>query len=82
MNAIETAENIVACRMTSIDEVLTMAVKPESLEAVKQLIRIQLDIAIGEAMTAVGVPPLMFRYTAIQLTSEVRAAIEAAGIEI
>jgi hypothetical protein len=53
MNAIETAENIVACRMTSIDEVLTMAVKPESLEAVKQLIRIQLDIAIGEAMTAV-----------------------------
>jgi len=53
MNAIETAENIVACRMTSIDEVLTLAVNPESLEAVKSLIRIQLDIAIGEAMTAV-----------------------------
>jgi hypothetical protein len=53
MNAIETAENIVACRMTSIDEVLTATVKPECLEAVKHLIRIQLDIAIGEAMTAV-----------------------------
>ena len=50
MNPAEAAEEIIACRMASINEALDDSLLPETNHYMKHLIRMQIHIAAYEAM--------------------------------
>ena len=52
MNPIETKENIVAARMSTLIPVLNECIYPEFVGSLTSLIRIEIELAVNEAMNA------------------------------
>ena len=53
MNTVELTQEIVACRMTELQPAIESAVYTEAINSMTDLLRTQMEIAVGEAMTAV-----------------------------